>query len=247
MTHQELFFTEAGHLNEDGVNLYVDALKLGRREDLGEEIRKHAADCEECKRRVLELHGMLKGVEYQKDDLHPTLDAGKESSQRSFPMFWRVAAGFAILVGASAVVSYLFTMRTPERVVAEDQALSRKDTTAVPVPEAKPRRDLYAANFTESASLQGFVGQDFRSEGVEIVSPLIGATVKESVVFEWKGEVQSPVVLRILSNRENPVYQSTVSGSRVVVRKDFTPGLYYWKLESNGELVYVGTFRVKAE
>jgi hypothetical protein len=247
MTHQASFLGEGGHLSDDGVNLYVDALKLERRQDLPGEVRGHVAECEECKRKVLEIHGLLDGLEYRKEELHPTLDGVKETSPNTFPIFWRVAAGFAVLVGASAVVSYLFTMRTPDRTLTGEHRVPVRDTAAGPAAEAKPRPGLFAANFTESASLQKFVGQDFRAEGVEVVSPPIGATVKQSVRFEWRGELAGPVVLRIVTNREDPVYQSMVRGSMVEVRKDFSPGLYYWKLESNDDLVYVGTFVVKAE
>lgn len=46
----EQFFTEGGHLDEEGIALYVDALKLEKTSELQEKILRHVRGCQRCRR-----------------------------------------------------------------------------------------------------------------------------------------------------------------------------------------------------
>ena len=100
---------------------------------------------------------------------------------------------------------------------------------------------ILAENFTPSPNLEDLVGTTVRSSGVDIVSPSSGDTLTAPVRFAWKGTVSR---ILILSNTEQVIASADVSGSPFVLKEMLAPGLYYWKLEGNDELLAVGKFIV---
>jgi hypothetical protein len=56
MLKQTLFFNDNSHLTDQGVGLCIDALKLGRADELPEPVREHVADCQ---RSVEEITGLF--------------------------------------------------------------------------------------------------------------------------------------------------------------------------------------------
>ena len=52
-------FDENLHLNEEGIALYVDALKLNTLEQLPEPVLEHVSECAACKLNIEELFQLL--------------------------------------------------------------------------------------------------------------------------------------------------------------------------------------------
>jgi hypothetical protein len=246
MIHHPSFFDHAQHLNQDGVNLYVDALKLDRRLDLPDDVRRHVSECPACKRRILDLSAVLRGVSFPREEAHPFLDRQRPvQSSAIFSSYYRIAAGVLLLIGASAVVVYLTTRRPAEHEALISQPVASVDSAGTTGTREPPHPEVFAENFSESPTLQRFVDHAFRSGEIDVISPSVGQIMGDSLLFHWKAQVPAPFVLRIVNNREDPVFESTIRSSHYVLTKRLTPGLYYWKLESHDELLYVGKFLVR--
>lgn len=108
------------------------------------------------------------------------------------------------------------------------------------------QRALFAANATESPTLERLLEQYQRAGGIEVVSPSMGAAVEDEITFAWQGGGEK-LAVKILDNREEELQSFSAVESRFVfreVKKALPPGLYYWKLEDENDLLYVGKFYV---
>ncbi len=246
------FFTDRHHLTEEGVALYVDALRLERTVELPAEIRIHVEGCEECQRQIVESHEMMKEIRVDTSGPHPYFDRQvREPGVRYTP--YRIAAavaGVALLAaGYYAIVS---RDSSPPAYTEQEQIPSVQQTEqnhAQSIPEeSKPEgivaEPVLADNFTESPNLEDLVQTDFRSTSVEVLSPLNGDVVKTPIRFQWKTS-EEEMTLKILTNKERTVLSNTVTGDAFIVDRKLAPGLYYWKLETKKELIYTGKFLVR--
>jgi hypothetical protein len=71
--------------------------------------------------------------------------------------------------------------------------------------------------------------------------------VSEDVSFRWqikkgKEEVELPLELKILNNKETLIHSARIAGKEYHLRESLAPGLYYWTLEYEGESLYLGKF-----
>jgi plastocyanin len=64
--------------------------------------------------------------------------------------------------------------------------------------------------------------------------------VGESITFQWTHAPGHQVILKILSNAGKEVHSVKTERDTYIFRGILKPGLYYWKLESNDELLFVG-------
>ncbi|MFA6456595.1 MAG: hypothetical protein WCW40_07220 [Bacteroidota bacterium] len=243
MTDQR-FFSGEHHLNDYGVSLYVDAVLLDRTGELPPEITDHVEQCTACAAHVLEMCEIMQDVRLDRSVKHPFLDAAVKKPQRIVTMY-RIAAVF--LVGIFGGVLY-YSLSDHKNNIAPDVAqhsLSVDSTTGDKTTTAPTSTgDQFAANFTPSPNLDDLVQNEFRSESITIISPEIGATVSSPITFRWKS-YDGPVKIKILSNKEVTLLTSIVEANSFVTPKPFAPGLYYWKLEANDELLFVGKFFIK--
>lgn len=127
------------------------------------------------------------------------------------------------------------------------QAENRKPKTARDKAKGNEEQlQAIAANFTPNESLEGLVGAVTRSQGLSGVAPANGAVLNigETVVFSWQTTIEEPLSLRLLNNREEEVFSRPADGNRLSSPVALEPGLYYWKLETREDLLYVGKFFV---
>jgi len=77
------------------------------------------------------------------------------------------------------------------------------------------------------------------------LAPQNGQKVKNgNIRFEWQGGEAGPFYLKILNNRGQEVVAIKTEQRRVFVTQKLLPGLYYWKLETEEELLNLGKFIV---
>jgi hypothetical protein len=240
----------SGHLTEEGIGLYVDGLKLGKTEHLPQELLTHVAECAQCRGEIVELHQLLEDISYTKDSPHPFFDRMPAKRRRPIRIPYAIAAVILVAIGITYLVLRVGTKE--ERRVPEQPpgltTLMRPETLQILRPEPRrepsvpqPMKPILAENFTPSLNLEDLVGTTVRSSGVEIVSPASGDTLTGPVRFAWNGTVSR---ILILSNTEQVIASADVSGSPFVLKDVLAPGLYYWKLEGNDELLAVGKFIV---
>ncbi len=243
-------FLSRNHLNENGIALYVDAIKLEQIDKLPAAIVHHVEQCEECKMQIMEVAELMAGQEYDKTVKHPFFNP------KEYPVYSGIYRIAAVLVIAAFIgtIYYFLANKMPETIqnkqslVIEQQPRNPVLTDSLPVEQkrspAKPTDNLIAANVESSPNLDDLVQTQFRSTTIEIISPEIGAIVQNPVTFRWK-QYEKRITIKILSNKELTLVSSTLSGDSFTTTKKFAPGLYYWKLETTDELLFVGKFLVK--
>ena len=104
--------------------------------------------------------------------------------------------------------------------------------------------EKFAANFTPSPNLEDLVGSNFRAASVTVESPSNGQAVTGNIMFRWRARGTTAFKVRVLTNSEKEVFQVTTDRHSVLYDKPLDPGLYYWMLLEDGELVHVGKFTV---
>lgn len=122
----------------------------------------------------------------------------------------------------------------------------------------KPHRsssiEEYAANFKPAPALESFMHQTVKSTQIVFAAQPARDTTftKTGIVFRWtiRNEYlgkNRALELRILNNKPKPLYSFKVIGNEVTFNKPLPPGLYYWALLSEGEMIYLSRFFVKIE
>ncbi|MCG8605960.1 zf-HC2 domain-containing protein [bacterium] len=114
-----------------------------------------------------------------------------------------------------------------------------------PLDQSSPDSD----RFVESAYLESVLTQTFQSGDISVadVSPSLGADISGDILFQWKAQkggedFVGELALKILDNKENVVHSATVWGSQYAFENVLQPGLYYWTLEGQGQMIYLGKF-----
>ena len=253
MLPAKTMFVKSSHLTQEAIALYVDALKLDKTSQLPEDLLVHVADCELCKTEVTELFSMLEGEQYDRGETHPYFDTVRQKGRRKSWPAHRIAAILLLGAGVGLLVYYFNVSNEGRKLTSlphpSRQAEARSDsTTAVPKRSAtagEPGKEVYAGNFDVSPNLEPLVGNELRSGAIQVLSPLNGAEVGERILFDWKGDGKGPLVLKVLTNAERVLVWRTLSNPRLELSMQLSPGLYYWKVESEGELRYVGKFFVR--
>ena len=246
------FFKDDFHLTEDGIALYVDALKLRRTQELPGAVCDHVGNCQLCRKEITGLFSLLAEEDYSAMGPHPFLDRKQERKQENTRWMYRVAALVVAGLGISVIAYIIFFDKenvTPVTSHVRSDRMESVDTTAQKTSEntvtGQDAGRMYAHSFAELPELEGLVAEEMRSSGIDGVSPAIGRYVNQPVTFDWKSGGDVPVILSVLTNKDSLVHRSRIDRLPHILQRSLSPGLYYWKLESGGELVFVGKFLVK--
>ncbi len=256
--HENKLFTSRGHLTDDAVYLYVDALKLAKKELLPGEVREHVEECVQCKRAIQELYDVVRQQDYSSLGPHPYFDQKKIPIKPIHRTITRLAAAIVIGIGL-VLLAYFYLPDTdtpltldepvdaPEEIEPQKTEPAPPDITepdiAPPVPEEP--RELYAANFEPMPFYENLVDQQFRSHLVRVQSPEIDEEITNEVHFSWDTRVPMQVHIKILNNNQDIVWQTSTEEQHVSYdTSELEPGIYYWRLENDEELLYVGKFTI---
>jgi hypothetical protein len=129
----------------------------------------------------------------------------------------------------------------PSPSVANYQKEEKKNIPNISSPE-----QLYAANFIPADDYEALIGTTFRSEAIKVLSPEPGSHFQkeEFITFSWDMGNSEFLYISILNNREEIISRQETSVPKYKTTAITTPGLYYWKLENELELLYVGKFYI---
>lgn len=244
------------HLTDEELALYVDGLKLRRTGDLPRELLEHVEGCFQCKRAILEISALVPPAPYQQGEPHPFFDSIKKPKRPGWDpgMLFRVAAALVLLLAGAAAI-YLLSPRWWTSNVKGSQIANHgpdsASTRSRPQGFDDARGTLLAQKtspsdpFLPSPAFEGLAGQIVRSGGIEVLRPRLGDTIAGPQHFQWKGVGgDERCKIEILTNRGGRFLSTEVRGGSFTLRERIAPGLYYWKLEQKGELLYVGKFIV---
>lgn len=248
-----VFLNREGHLHEEAIALYVDALRLQQVEQLPAELVEHVAGCFLCKEAVFTLCEVLPESHFENLGAHPFFDKPEAVKQDWIPRLLRLAAVFVVGAIAIYTLAQLREQQAPQLVREQSHPLgadsvnvTTRDTTRLQTP-AFASEELYAANFATAPDLESLLEDEIRAEDFEVLAPKNGSVFRGQIKFIWKGGEGSDLQLQVLSNREEIVFDATHVRSPFLFSKKLTPGLYYWKLTTSEELLFVGKFLVKTE
>ncbi len=263
---------ENGHLSDDSTTRYTNALLEGEFSTLPEEILCHVEACGECKDKLLELSMFLRNPD-SSPLIHSLYETPLKPRRKWYAYPMRLAA--ALFVAALLLSTYFFiykdgsflkeklfkssTTEKTEQIVAkqnqqqEQKNLQQKNQNAVDVYTEKNRvtkknNHLPPVNFRVNPNLENMIGTQYRSATIQIISPSNNSTLSGDIVFAWKKTSQGPLplILKIINNKNEVSYNYSVKGNRFVFKQRLAPGLYYWKLENQMDLLYLGKFFIKS-
>lgn len=121
------------------------------------------------------------------------------------------------------------------------QTSDKKSKKATPV-------SLDNKHFKENAQWELRLKDPHRGvEMLQVKSPLFGVNYTgKSVSFDWSSAMKGKLFLGIMSNENLEVFYSEVKGAKFDLdARNLTPGLYYWVLESEEDVLSAGKFYYK--
>ena len=255
-----------GHLTDEGIALYVEALQLNRLEQLPREVKEHMASCEICMQQAIELYALMENIDEAVLGKHPSLNKEKKSPRKRY-----IRLGLVSAAATLALLLYWFsleetalgpapeairpaikdTLNLPQEVPQQvPQALEEETPIQKTVPKPAPlpkEPEQYAYNFEPSEELEELTGAITRSNLIKIDKPQLDATLKvgQIISFAWQQSEQVPFFLIVLTNNEEILLRTEVSSGTYDYKEKLPPGLYYWKLETEDDLVHVGKFFIR--
>jgi len=140
---------------------------------------------------------------------------------------------------------------------SEEVIVKETPTKVAPPPKEKPtpktpeiveqdNRVMFAANFTPSSEWDDMVGEVVRSNDFEIIAPKLNEAFKPNtkVSFQWKGKSEQRYVV-VLNNVGDQTHKVLVLSNEIDLDLHLNPGVYYWKLENDEDLLHVGKFTIE--
>jgi len=207
----------------------------------------------------------------QRDSFEETC-AGRNSPTIKFRpgnQFWRVAAVIFILVTVTAI-SLLIGPKEEQEIVDNVEPLDSIEIQADDLQEDQPGTILdtnlqeennkpigiesvqdnrYAENFTVNSNYEALIGVQFRAGRYpEIIYPGSDTVMYQNMALSFIGKNPDLDVLEIQILNNKAVLVKDFSGLDTInleVNMDLDPGLYYWKLLGEDELIEVGKIRVE--
>ena len=182
-----------------------------------------------------------------------------------FPPKWyfHPSPGYAFIAAAVLIVGILFLNPSVDlkndtppgeqfSITENDDPIQTDDSSNI-LEQAKivneiPTAELDAANYIVSDNLEYLIDQGYRNNNIiKVLSPKDGITVTDEILFKWVSETEEQLYLKILNNEEDVLHKFTPKKNQVlfnITESKLDPGLYYWKLESDEELLQLGKFFV---
>lgn len=261
------YFNRHGHLTDEGLSLYAEALKLDRLDQLPIEVLAHVEQCPECESQVGVIYSLIAEMDMDELGPHPSLEDKTETNSTAKSRFRDGGRKLAILLLAG--MAYYFYQASDGQPLTENnepseanveqkieagdslqQIESLEEPEFIPPPannatDTEPQP--IAGNFTPSDNLESLIGEIVRSDNLEIISPNENISVRpgEQINFSWSTSLEEALFLIIVDNEENEIQEIEIDSSNYTYIVNQEPGLYYWKLESEEDLLYVGKFKVE--
>ena len=119
--------------------------------------------------------------------------------------------------------------------------------SAEPGIDKKKRDQRRHSWYSVNSNLENMIGSRLRSGLFEVLTPLDNRVLKVPIHFSWKEALSGSHTLKIVNNKNVVLYKYPVQGRSFDFTGKLRGGLYYWKMESRSELLYVGKFFINTE
>lgn len=230
---------------------------------------EHYFSCQECfdqlkaAEEVVNFIKISRYSEVQKSEKQNFL--GKNFGEFTKPLKWGIAFASMVIL---FLIAYTIFIKSPE--IQKDEVITKdeRDSSKNPVEDKLPVEindnvksetrqehliaELSGEEFNANPYYEELIKENVRSSAQvldKVISPLIGDTISTShILFKFKLNESRPVILTLLDNNEEkkfskeldpnmfPVYEYKLSTNAL------KPGLYYWRIEDDNEVYFVGKF-----
>jgi hypothetical protein len=225
-----------GHLNNEQIAMYVDALIWDAQDKVPGDIAAHIEECDECAAQAFSLYGIIKNQYDTSRESHPLFS--KPEKNRVVPLYiYKIAAVVIVFIGMFSGYWYFFRPYPAEFYTTDSLMEFRakqfgygNDVLSAPMGE-KQENDI----------------ETTKNLAFKLSAPENGQIYRrwEKIHFKFKYQGAYPLWLKVLDNNRDTVYSQTLQTSDFESSEWFKPGLYYWELTNNGKTLYIGKFVVK--
>mgnify|MGYP001312257609 CR=1 FL=1 len=251
------YFDQHGHLTDEGIARYAEALRQNAVDKLPPVIVRHIEQCSSCHSQALDLYAIIADADYsQLGELR--------RPQAVVRRLWVVRAAAAAVLVALSWLAYRLSVPTPvappvvhveppvDSIGEQRPGQVVEPDEQTPMPTEKPREKAPqyadASFYTPSESMEGMIVSTLRSGGFTVTAPVNSDTlaVGHKLRFVWENAPEGELTLIILTNKEKEIHRSTFTAvNSYSFEGKLTPGLYYWKLEDASDLLHVGKFYIR--
>lgn len=247
---------KSGHLTEEAIACYAETLKKENSSDLPVPVLEHVESCINCKQQILNTISLLNEASVIK-----SIDR-TSGNTKNLKLFLRIAA--AIIVFGS--LSLIFILKPDTEIIEDNHTQIALIDTIINDSVAKQNSDseklkveeenaidedsklveLLANNYTESTVFETLMQVEYRNVlNIKIRSPKNNQSYNSgnSIIFNWEEKIEDQIMLKIFNNTYfEPIITYRIVSSPFTMSNKLKKGLYYWKLETEEELLYVGKF-----
>lgn len=222
---------------------------------------EHYFQCEEC---FNELKAAEQAVSLIRNE-GIAESSQKVKSDNSIIKILAEIFGTPLRIGFAAVIviGFLlyFLVSSSEKIQPENEiaitndSLSIKSDTLITTQEVKEEliADLSLPEFHSNPYLEEWLKDNVRS--VDNIIKIITSPVNDdkiidsAVTFKWEMNEKNDLDITVMNNLERTIFSAPVKHDgfpfySVTINKKYflRPGLYYWKLEDENEVLYLGKF-----
>ena len=116
-----------------------------------------------------------------------------------------------------------------------------------------PGSQNFASNFQKSTAFESLIRQTYQSNlFISDVYPGNEQSFEDEIKFRWRlqdeyKEKVKQIELRIMNNKEKELYSYKTTDNKLDFDESLSPGVYYWALLSDKEMIYLGRFYIRKE
>lgn len=263
--------TDEGHLSDESAALLVDALLHQELTHVPEIILTHVEACRGCKDKIMEVVTFLKNPDSAGELKQKLLKKAKYRRDWHFYR-GKIAAVFVVFALLASAYFFIYKNPSFMSRFLADPAASKQEQkvrteTTAPTTDTSANekkavvdqgiKDINeikanvgrrkngrspASRYRVNPNLENMIGSRVRSGLFEVLGPGNGSVITEPIRFSWTKALVRPHTLKIVNNKNQVLYMYPVQGNSFDFDETLASGLYYWKLESQNELLYVGKF-----
>ncbi len=216
---------------------------------------EHLLMCSECVNELKNMEIILtQAAKSRMNEVFSGKSARENKSLKFRPklsLIYRMAASLLLIAGISVILFYIIKREHKSNDHIVNTTSSHADTTKQVLPDTIPANKIkhssYIASgnkaFKPSSFYEPLVSNIYRYAGLKITEPVINYSNSE-VVFSWTYMKNDSLFILLVNNTDSVIIKHRTI-SPYVCRKRLKPGLYYWQLQSEEELLYTGKLLIQ--
>jgi hypothetical protein len=249
------------HLKSEEIALVVDALIYDKLKLLNNSILEHIEECQQCKQEIMHTYELIysdiNSLKYRKHPFFGNIKKTFSVKMHQKSAFLLKLAAISVLVLGVAGLLYTFIQSQKARPNTELARIENneksKDLLASSPINVKSEvtnqvKKTNSALYKESDFFENLITVEYRGNDVEVLAPALKQEYQKSdrVEFQFKGDLSTPVSIFIYTNTGKKVLeQENIQSTAFTLGNQLSPGLYYWKIIRDDNLMKVGKFLIK--